>query len=447
MFIVSIIISGIVIGYTASILKRRFSIWVFILTAFSGALVGGFLSFGDSVLFLAYPIFNIWTVPVLGAILFSVVAVFADQGRMAQTVITILIIIAGIAGFVYMDSAQSDYSGIFREELQRAGVERVGRPIEGFNAFIYLEAFPGFEESDFDGVKSLEGIYKLENGELKYERTAGNTVTSAEETISDDGYRTLLQNFSKHVGVEVGTETDIATLLEKLRESDIEQVSYIHDDFSIWAPEGWYPHKNGTGVFFTHDANLEIPQNTDGFALGPYFQVTVHEIGIDEMFAQNLWTEGSEFLVSRDDVRIGTQEAIRVVTKAAGAGGKVLHYVFEATDDRVFALSHYPYERGSSDTDDFERAVQTFMINYVINRTEDSQEQAIISEDEARSIAENSCIKGGDTLASGGMYNENSKTWWFDANLNATREGCNPACVVLEDKTAEINWRCTGLIE
>ncbi len=68
------------------------------------------------------------------------------------------------------------------------------------------------------------------------------------------------------------------------------------------------------------------------------------------------------------------------------------------------------------------------------------------SEAEARAIAEASCIKGGEALGSG-IYNENTKTWWFDANLNATREGCNPACVVDEvTKTAEINWRCTGLI-
>ena len=70
-----------------------------------------------------------------------------------------------------------------------------------------------------------------------------------------------------------------------------------------------------------------------------------------------------------------------------------------------------------------------------------------LSEAEARAIAEKSCIKGGEALDSG-IYNENSKTWWFDANLNATHEGCNPACVVNEEtKTAEINWRCTGLKE
>ena len=71
-----------------------------------------------------------------------------------------------------------------------------------------------------------------------------------------------------------------------------------------------------------------------------------------------------------------------------------------------------------------------------------------MTEAEAQEIAEKTCIKGGEALTSGGTYNPNSKTWWFDANLNSTQPGCNPACVVNEaTKTAEINWRCTGLIE
>ena len=86
--------------------------------------------------------------------------------------------------------------------------------------------------------------------------------------------------------------------------------------------------------------------------------------------------------------------------------------------------------------------------NLIINAdTPCSSESNLFSEIDARVIAEKSCIKGGEVLASG-TYNENSKTWWFDANLNGTKEGCNPACVVSEEtKTAEINWRCTGLKE
>ena len=67
-----------------------------------------------------------------------------------------------------------------------------------------------------------------------------------------------------------------------------------------------------------------------------------------------------------------------------------------------------------------------------------------LAEAEAREIAKNNCIKGGESLAPG-IYNTQTKTWWFDANLNSAPEGCSPACVVSEDtKKAEINWRCTG---
>lgn len=76
----------------------------------------------------------------------------------------------------------------------------------------------------------------------------------------------------------------------------------------------------------------------------------------------------------------------------------------------------------------------------------DDSLSAPMSEAEAKAIAEKTCIKGGESLLAG-IYNAGTKTWWFDANLNTTKEGCNPACVVSEEtKTAEINWRCTGLI-
>jgi hypothetical protein len=69
-----------------------------------------------------------------------------------------------------------------------------------------------------------------------------------------------------------------------------------------------------------------------------------------------------------------------------------------------------------------------------------------MTQGDARNIAEKTCIKGGEALGPG-TYNENSKTWWFDANLNAMKPGCNPACVVSEEtKTAEISWRCTGVV-
>jgi putative hemolysin len=64
--------------------------------------------------------------------------------------------------------------------------------------------------------------------------------------------------------------------------------------------------------------------------------------------------------------------------------------------------------------------------------------------DEARRIAAGSeCAQAGQ-LMKPAVYNENSGTWWID--LRADKPGCNPACVVdLKAKTAEVNWRCTGL--
>jgi len=79
-------------------------------------------------------------------------------------------------------------------------------------------------------------------------------------------------------------------------------------------------------------------------------------------------------------------------------------------------------------------------------KCEASVKTSRLSQAQARAIAEKICIKAGETLKPG-SYNENSKTWWFDANLLSIKQGCNPACVVSEEtKTAEINWRCTGLI-
>jgi hypothetical protein len=65
---------------------------------------------------------------------------------------------------------------------------------------------------------------------------------------------------------------------------------------------------------------------------------------------------------------------------------------------------------------------------------------------EARSIAEKSSVctsVGGIGVME--VYNNNSNTYWFA--LAAKKEGCSPACVVfMDNKSAEVNWRCTGLI-
>lgn len=64
-----------------------------------------------------------------------------------------------------------------------------------------------------------------------------------------------------------------------------------------------------------------------------------------------------------------------------------------------------------------------------------------MAEEDAFVIAQANCDAVTDADA---MYNNNSKTWWFDMDVD--QPGCNPACVVYGNGSAEVNWRCTGVI-
>lgn len=68
-----------------------------------------------------------------------------------------------------------------------------------------------------------------------------------------------------------------------------------------------------------------------------------------------------------------------------------------------------------------------------------------LGEADAYGVAQASACKDeGDVSRADAIYNENSMTWWF--NIQANRPGCSPACVVSNNRSVEINWRCTGLI-
>jgi len=65
---------------------------------------------------------------------------------------------------------------------------------------------------------------------------------------------------------------------------------------------------------------------------------------------------------------------------------------------------------------------------------------------EAKELAKKS--ECGDRFKENGIpgCNPATGTWWID--LNIEKEGCSPACVInVKTKKAEINWRCTGLIQ
>ncbi|PIY59946.1 hypothetical protein COY95_04365 [Candidatus Woesearchaeota archaeon CG_4_10_14_0_8_um_filter_47_5] len=70
-----------------------------------------------------------------------------------------------------------------------------------------------------------------------------------------------------------------------------------------------------------------------------------------------------------------------------------------------------------------------------------------LSEEQARTLAQESACTEEGRLSDEAFYNPNTQTWWITLILGTERQGCSPACVVSEhDQSAEINWRCTGLI-
>ena len=73
-------------------------------------------------------------------------------------------------------------------------------------------------------------------------------------------------------------------------------------------------------------------------------------------------------------------------------------------------------------------------------------ESGTLPYEDAKRIAGGSPCSDEGGLKGTYAYNSATKTYWFD--LDASRPQCpNPACVVSEDNmTAEINWRCTGLL-
>jgi hypothetical protein len=65
-------------------------------------------------------------------------------------------------------------------------------------------------------------------------------------------------------------------------------------------------------------------------------------------------------------------------------------------------------------------------------------------------IAEKSeCVEKG-SLTQDRFYNDYTDTWWINLDMKEefAKKGCSPACVIdAVTREAEINWRCTGLIQ
>lgn len=140
-------------------------------------------------------------------------------------------------------------------------------------------------------------------------------------------------------------------------------------NYSIDVPFGWFPHENGSTVIFTQNPTLDIPKDTEGFAIGPNFYITVNNItDIEGVTTYEGWldangmTEKSELFIEKKTVTVNGLEMFRIRTEGAGVAGEVLHYVYFVDVQRVITLSQFPYDSDSNITQVFETAVRTFSV-------------------------------------------------------------------------------------
>lgn len=145
------------------------------------------------------------------------------NGLYMQKILTVAgVVLLLVGGFLLVSNKETDEPAsaesvaAFQEELTTRGVAVVGQPIEGFDAFSLLRAFPGLKEADFAGVATFEGVYRFEEGELSYVRTADQPVTSAEQTVSEAGYANLLANVSARLEMKVDTPADARAIVDEL---------------------------------------------------------------------------------------------------------------------------------------------------------------------------------------------------------------------------------------
>ena len=103
----------------------------------------------------------------------------------------------------------------FRTALEAKVKNEQGMPIEGFEPYMFLAAFPGLAESDFDGVEASIGKYVLVDGKLEHQLGDARLVHSAAKAITQKGMDTLYHNVAARAGIDLShaTLTDVMSII------------------------------------------------------------------------------------------------------------------------------------------------------------------------------------------------------------------------------------------
>ena len=117
-----------------------------------------------------------------------------------------------------------EISETFRETLKYEVERTQGTPIEGYEPHMFLQAFPGLTETDFEGVEASIGHYTVEGGRIVHKLDSSRLVHSAAAAITDRGMDMLLANISVRLRIDLqhgGTLTQIMDALARAQSEEI----------------------------------------------------------------------------------------------------------------------------------------------------------------------------------------------------------------------------------
>ena len=101
------------------------------------------------------------------------------QKNIKIVIIIATLIVLGILIYISTDSIKNTQStsseitaielnNYFKEQAISLIVSRVGQPIEGFEPFMFMRAFPGLVPKDFENVEALQGIYSVQGNNIQF---------------------------------------------------------------------------------------------------------------------------------------------------------------------------------------------------------------------------------------------------------------------------------------
>ena len=141
--------------------------------------------------------------------------------------LTVLVIVSVYGLYRYNENQQhtvdtNEYADeivqYFQTELSERALTRGPHPIEGFEANMLIDIFPGLHAEDFDGVETGigpgEGRYNYIDGELTWSRYGGGPMTSAAMAVSPVGYAVLLGNLSERLDMPANDRSSVKQIID-----------------------------------------------------------------------------------------------------------------------------------------------------------------------------------------------------------------------------------------